>query len=107
GNTDKGYSSPTPIPSFPTRRSSDLTTGAFTLTGPGNSAVAASVSCNNPCTTATLTPSSALANNTQYTATISTAAKAADGTALAKHHNSTRPNTWHVPTLNSTFSPKK
>ena len=49
--------------------------------------VAASVSCNNPCTTATLTPSSALANNTQYTATISTAAKAADGTALANNYS--------------------
>jgi hypothetical protein len=42
----------------------------FTLVPQGGSAVAAAVSCNNPCTTATLAPTAPLAANTLYTATV-------------------------------------
>jgi hypothetical protein len=60
-----------------------ITSTSFTLTPSGGSPVAATVSCNSPCTTATLTPSGALANGTTYTAKVDTSATASDGVALA------------------------
>ncbi|MGA8501551.1 MAG: Ig-like domain-containing protein, partial [Candidatus Sulfotelmatobacter sp.] len=53
----------------------------FTLTGPGTTAVAGAVSYAG--STATFTPSSALALNTVYTATITTGAQDPSGNALA------------------------
>jgi hypothetical protein len=53
----------------------------FTVTGAGGAAVAGTVSCNG--NIATFTPSSLLATNTLFTATITTAAKDAAGSALA------------------------
>src|SRR5204862_328581 len=57
-----------------------ITSSSFTLTGPSG-AVAATVGYAG--TTATLTPNAALANNTTYTASLSTTVKAADDVALA------------------------
>ena len=59
-----------------------ITASSFRLTGPGG-AVAATVSYDATAQRATLTPSSALALNTAYTASLTTAVTAADGTALA------------------------
>src|SRR5207245_1632155 len=64
---------------------STITSSSFTLTGPFG-AVTATVGCNNPCTTATLTPTSALANGATYTASLDTTVKAADGAPLATAH---------------------
>ncbi|MDX6411688.1 MAG: large repetitive protein, partial [Gaiellaceae bacterium] len=74
---------------------STLTTSSFTLTPSGGSPVVATVSCNSPCTTGVLTPTSQLASSTTYTAQVTTAAKAADGTALAS------PVSWSFTTGNS------
>src|SRR5712691_7402687 len=73
---------------------STVTGSSFTLAGPGGS-VPATVAYNSATTTATLTPSSALALATTYTATLTTAMKAADGQALAA------PVTWTFTTANS------
>jgi hypothetical protein len=59
-----------------------VTNLTFTLTDPSGAAVPASVSYNSNTSTATLTPSSALAGGTAYTATISTAVHALDGSSL-------------------------
>ncbi len=56
---------------------------SFTLTGPGTTAVAGAVSYTVGAATATFTPSAALAANTTYTATITTAATDVAGNALA------------------------
>ena len=56
----------------------------FTVTGPGATAVAGTVSCTGA--VATFTPSSGLAINTTYTATISTGAKSLAGTPLAANY---------------------
>ncbi|MCW2986674.1 MAG: hypothetical protein JWR63_4244 [Conexibacter sp.] len=58
-----------------------LTASTFTLTGPSG-AVTATVAYDDATKTATLTPSSALAGNVAYTATVTTGAKSALGTAL-------------------------
>jgi hypothetical protein len=58
-----------------------LTSSTFTLTGPSG-AVAASVTYDQTSQVATLTPVALLDPNTTYTAAVSTAAKAADGSAL-------------------------
>jgi len=55
----------------------------FTLTGPGTTSVTGTVSYAG--STATFTPASALALNTVYTATITTGAQDASGTALASN----------------------
>jgi Ice-binding-like/Bacterial Ig-like domain len=55
----------------------------FTLTGPGTTAVAGAVSYAG--STATFTPSSALALNTLYTGTITTGAQDPSGNALARN----------------------
>jgi hypothetical protein len=55
----------------------------FTLTGPGGAAVAGVVTYDATSDTATLTPSSALALSTAYTATVTTGAIDAYGVALA------------------------
>jgi hypothetical protein len=47
-----------------------INASTFLLTGPGNTAVSATVSFNTANNTATLTPSAALAGNTTYTATV-------------------------------------
>src|SRR2546427_363968 len=60
---------------------STITSTSFTLTPNGGSPVAATVSYSG--SVATLTPSSALATNTTYTAKLDTTVKAADGVALA------------------------
>jgi hypothetical protein len=60
-----------------------ITAGTFTLTGPFTTPVNGSVIYDIPSRTATFTPSGNLANNTTYTATISTGAMNPAGTALA------------------------
>src|SRR5205085_1016013 len=65
----------------------------FTLTPAGGSPVAASVALSG--NTATLTPSSALVNNTTYTAKLDTTVKAADGVALASAYS------WQFTTVNA------
>ena len=72
-----------------------ITTSSFTLTPNGGAPVAATVSCNTPCTNAMLTPSAKLAPSTTYTAQITTAAKSADGMPLAS------PVTWSFTTTNA------
>jgi hypothetical protein len=56
---------------------------SFTLTGPGTTAVTGTVSYTVGAATATFTPTAALAANTTYTATITTAATDVAGNALA------------------------
>ncbi|HEV8687456.1 MAG TPA: Ig-like domain-containing protein, partial [Gaiellaceae bacterium] len=73
-----------------------ITTSSFTLTPSGGSPVAATVAYNGASNTATLSPSAALANNTTYTATLTTAVKAADGVALAGSVS------WTFTTINGT-----
>jgi len=60
-----------------------ITGSTFTLTPQGGSAVAATVSYNAGSLTATLTPTSPLAYNTAYTATITTGVQSSVNTALA------------------------
>jgi hypothetical protein len=62
---------------------STINTATFTLTGPGTTAVAGIVTY--AASTATFTPSSPLALNTLYTATITTGAKDIFGIALASN----------------------
>jgi len=54
---------------------------AFTVTGPGTTAIAGTVSCSGA--VATFTPAASLAVNTLYTASINTGAKSLAGTPLA------------------------
>ena len=60
---------------------STITTSSFVLSGPSGN-VPATVTYNSTSQTATLTPSSALAYSTTYTAQLTTAIRASDGTAL-------------------------
>jgi len=62
---------------------STINTATFTLTGPGTTPVTGVVTYN--ASTATFTPSSSLALNTLYTATITTGARDLFGTALASN----------------------
>ncbi len=62
--------------------STTITPASFTLTGPSGT-IAAAVAYNSTNLTATLTPTAALTASSTYTATVSTAVKAADGTPLA------------------------
>ena len=62
---------------------STITGSSFTLTPQGGSPVAASLSYDSATNSATLLPSNQLATSTQYTATVTTGVKAADGVALA------------------------
>jgi methionine-rich copper-binding protein CopC len=66
-----------------TMDASTITASSFTLTPNGGSAVAATVSYDATSRTATLTPTTALAAATTYTARLTTAIKAADGTPLS------------------------
>ncbi|HWH95015.1 MAG TPA: N,N-dimethylformamidase beta subunit family domain-containing protein, partial [Baekduia sp.] len=68
---------------------SSITATSFTLTPQLGTAVSASVSYNAATDTATLTPASALDPSRQYTVTLTTAIKGADGTALASDQTST------------------
>jgi len=66
-----------------------LKSTTFILTVPGKKGptqVSASVSCNNPCTTATLTPSKTLAANTTYTATVKGTIEDASGRKLGSDY---------------------
>jgi hypothetical protein len=60
-----------------------LTGQSFLLRDPANATVAATVSYNSGSNTATLTPTGLLAAGTVYTAQLTTAVRAADGTPLA------------------------
>ena len=60
---------------------------SFTLTGPGATAVAGTVTYNAATYMATFTPTSALAPGTVYTATVTGAAKDAAGNALATNYS--------------------
>ena len=60
-----------------------ITGASFTLTGPGTTAVAGTVSYTVGAATATFTPTAVLAASTTYTATITTAATDLAGNALA------------------------
>lgn len=66
--------------------SSTITAGTFTLTGPENTAVAGILTYSSGTSTATFTPSSALAYSTIYTATITTGATSSAGAALASNY---------------------
>jgi len=68
-----------------------ITTGTFTVTGPGGTAVAGTVAYSG--TTATFTPSAVLAYGTTYTATITTGALAPGGAALLG------PSVWSFTTI--------
>jgi hypothetical protein len=60
-----------------------ITSSSYTLTPQGGTPVAATVAYDSATTTATLTPSAALASDTLYTAKLDTTIKAADGLPLA------------------------
>ncbi|MEZ5098336.1 MAG: DUF6605 domain-containing protein [Thermoleophilia bacterium] len=62
---------------------STLGASSFTLTGPGTTPVAATVTYDGPSRTATLTPNAVLAYSTTYTARLTTAVQGSDGTPLA------------------------
>jgi glucuronoarabinoxylan endo-1,4-beta-xylanase len=66
--------------------SSTITATTFTLTGPGNTAVAGLVTFNTGTSTATFTPNASLAYSTSYTATITTGATSSAGAALAANY---------------------
>jgi methionine-rich copper-binding protein CopC len=55
----------------------------------GGANLAATVTCNSPCTVATLDPTADLSNNTNYTVTVTTGVKDAAGNALAAQSTST------------------
>jgi O-glycosyl hydrolase len=74
--------------------SSTISASSFTLTSQ-NGAVAGSVSYNAANSTATFTPTNALAYSTTYTATITTAAQNTSGTALASNY------TWSFTTASA------
>jgi hypothetical protein len=65
---------------------STISTANFTLTGPGATPVAGTVSYNAATYIATFTPSSALAASTAYTATVTSGVKDVAGNALAVNH---------------------
>ena len=65
---------------------STITNTTFTLSGPGATPVAGTVSYDGANYIARFSPSSALALNTAYTATLTTGAKDIDGNALASNH---------------------
>jgi O-glycosyl hydrolase len=67
--------------------SSTITGSTFTLTPLGGSAIAATVAYASGSNTATLTPGASLANNTTYTATITTGAKSSGEIALAANYS--------------------
>jgi hypothetical protein len=71
----------------------------FTLTGPGAAPVAGQVTYDASSNTATFTPSSTLALNTVYTATITTGVKDIFGNALASNF------VWSFTTGNTTCQP--
>ncbi len=66
--------------------SSTITGSTFTLAPQGGTAVAATATYNSTNSTATLTPTSPLAYNTTYTATITTGVQSSLGTALAANY---------------------
>ena len=75
-------------PSSLTNLKSEKST-TFILTRPGKrgpTQVSATVTCNNPCTTATLTPSRSLAANTMYTATVKSAVEDTSGKKLGSDY---------------------
>jgi hypothetical protein len=77
-----------------------LAAGTFTLKKTaGGAAVAGTVTYNSATNTATFTPTAALANNTGYTATITTAAKDLAGNQLAAN------KVWAFTTIADTTPP--
>ena len=98
-NPVKGQTSvpPSGAPSATFSTAMQPSTVQFTVTGPNNSTVAGSVSYNSSSNTATFTPSSALANDTTYTATIS--GTDTDGVAM------TSPYSWTFTTAVATPPP--
>lgn len=77
--------------------SSTITGSTFTLTPQGGSAIAATVSY--AANVATLTPSAQLANNTTYTATITTGVTSSGGVAIASNY------TWTFTTAPAIVTP--
>jgi hypothetical protein len=65
---------------------STITTSTFTVSGPGPTPVAGTVTYNASTRIATFTPTSALAPSTAYTATITTGARDVAGNALASNY---------------------
>jgi hypothetical protein len=81
-----------------------ITATSFTLSSPGGTAVPATVSYDAGSLQATLVPAAALAFSTTYTARVTTAVKALDGTALAADSTWTFTTADPVPpTVTSTF----
>src|SRR4029077_10233303 len=76
-----------------------INTTTFTLTGPGGPSVTGVVTYNSASNTAVFTPSSNLAPNTVYTATITTGAKDLFGNALASNF------VWSFTTGSTTCQP--
>ncbi len=66
--------------------SATITSSTFTLSVTGGAAVAGTVIYSTGTSTATFTPSAALAYNTSYTATITTGATSSAGAALASNY---------------------
>jgi O-glycosyl hydrolase len=69
-----------------------ITGSTFTLTPQGGSAISATVTYSSTGNIATLMPNSVLANNTTYTAAVTTGATSSQGTALAANY------TWQFTT---------
>jgi hypothetical protein len=79
---------------FPTAMdATTITTSSFTLKRPDGTTVAAAVAYDGVTKTATLTPSTALANGVTYTARLATTVKSSTGRALAY------PYTWIFTTI--------
>lgn len=66
---------------------STITTSTFTLTGPGATPVAGTVTYNTTTNIATFTPTNALTPSTAYTATITTGARDLSGNAVASNYS--------------------
>src|SRR5262249_54050377 len=99
--TPSAGSTGNPVSAAPTATFSQPVTPAtvsFTLTGPGGSAVAGSVTFNGANTVATFTPASPLAASTSYTATVS-GAQNSSGIAM------TAPFSWTFTTGTPTQCP--
>jgi hypothetical protein len=60
-----------------------ITTGTFTVAGPGTTSVPGTVTCNSGCTIATFTPTGNLTPSAQFTATVTTGVTDLSGNALA------------------------
>jgi hypothetical protein len=78
-----------------------FTTATFILKNPDGTQKAASPSCNSPCTTATLTPTTVFDYGKTYTVTLTTGVKGADGLTLPTTY------TWSFTTTTTLIQPMR